>query len=239
MKSLLRYRSVVGVISVLSGLLAAWCMVVGADAVEYNFDAFSDPVLVLQYAHNYKAAYWFLLLDLAGYYLLLLPVILYLHKQYEYRSPWNTLFTYSGLAYVTVGAIGAAMLAATWPPLMQDYLAAPEAQKATIAVVFKAVTLLVTGGLWNILEVLFAAVWWIGVGSLLYSERKALGVVTIITGISTLLDSMGNIFSAPMLAETGLNLYLVLGIVWPVWIGIFLVRKTQQEGLYTAARRTE
>jgi hypothetical protein len=225
MKYFNNYDFMVGAITLLSGILALACIIAGAMAVEYDFDAFTNPVLVLDYAQNYRLAELFLYLDMFGYYLLLLPVIFYLHKQYKYGSPWINLFTFSGLAYVLTGATGAAMLAAFWPGLMQDYLLPANENNAVLIEIFKAITLLVTKGFWNMLEVIFAAVWWIGTGRLLYKEKRILGVVTIAAGIFTLADAIGNIAGYPLLAETGLNFYLLLGIAWPVYIGIVLIRK--------------
>jgi hypothetical protein len=53
-----------------------------------------------------------------------------------------------------------------------------------------------------------------------------LGRLTIITGVSTLLDATGNMTGVHILSEIGLNLYILLGIIWPVVIGISLIRKT-------------
>ncbi|HEX2616547.1 MAG TPA: hypothetical protein VHL57_03340 [Flavobacteriales bacterium] len=219
-----RYRAILGGITLLSGLLAAACIAVGAIAVEGDFAAFSDPVRTLMHAHNHVAAYWFNILDLFGYYLLLLPLLFHLHQLYKYRSPWVPLLTFSGAAYVLVGAIGAAILAATWPALMQDHLVAAVADQHAISTAFETITLAVTKGLWNILEVLFAATWWMGMGLLLRSASPALGWLTFATGISTLLDAIGNLFDLPLVAEIGLNLYLVLGIIWPIAMGIWLLR---------------
>ncbi|MCB0534098.1 MAG: hypothetical protein H6574_24275 [Lewinellaceae bacterium] len=226
MKQLSDYRFTVGILSVLAGILALACIWVGTLAVEFNFDAFSDPVLTLQYAHNHALAKWFNLLDLFGYYLLLLPLVFYFHQQYKYRSPWMPLITFSGAAYALVGALGAAILTALWPEQMKDYLTASPEEKQLISTIFSTTTLLVTKGMWNILEVLFAAVWWIGLGRLLWSERKTIGLITMAAGISTLLDALGNIFEILPLSELGMNIYLVLGIVWPVVIGISLMRKS-------------
>lgn len=219
-----RYRNTIGLITILSGLLAAACIMVGALAVENDFAAFSDPVRTLLHAHNHALAYWFNVLDLFGYYLLLLPVIFHLHQLLKYRSPWTPLLTFSGAAYVLVGAIGASILAAVWPPLMQDHLAATGAEQHTIALAFQTITLAVTRGLWNMLEVLFGATWWIGIGWLLRSASRPIAWLTIATGLSTLLDAIGNLFFLPTLAEIGLNLYLVLAIIWPIAIGIWLMR---------------
>lgn len=224
MKKIFNYKKIVGIITITTGVVAAACILVGAIAVDYNFDAFSDPTLLLQYAHNSKAAYWFLLLDMAGYYLLLLPVIFYLHKQYKYQSPWVPLLTFSGLGYVLVGAIGAAILAATWPQLMQ-YSLTPGADQQTVSLVFNTLTLIVTKGLWNILEVFFAALWWIGFGILFRRDHKTIGLLSIIAGIACLLDSVGTIAGWNMMAEIGVNIYLLMGIIWPVVLGIYTIRK--------------
>ena len=224
MKLFSDYRFVVGLISLLSGFIALACIVVGAMAVEYNFDAFSDPVLTLQYAHNYGLAKWFNLLDLFGYYLLLLPLVFYFHQQYKHRSPWMQLFTFSGASYVLTGALGAAILAALWPEQMKDHLIGDNPE-LTIPL-FKTTTLLVTKGIWNILEVIFAAVWWIGLGKLLFQDHKIIGVLTMITGISALLDAAGNIFDVRTLSDLGMNGYLFMGILWPGIVGISLIRKS-------------
>lgn len=221
-----RYRNTIGLITILSGLLAAACIIVGAMAVENDFAAFSDPTRTLLHAHNQVLAYWFNILDLFGYYLLLLPLIFHLHQLLKYRSPWMPLITFSGAAYVLVGAIGASVLAAVWPSLMMDHLSAGPADQSAITAAFKTMTLAVTKGLWNILEVIFAAVWWIGTGLLLRSASRPIAWLTIATGLSTLLDAIGNLLGLHLIAEISLNLYLVLAIIWPITIGIRLMRGT-------------
>lgn len=226
MRHLANYRSIVALLTLLSGLLSLACLWVGALAMEYNFEAFSDPVLTLHYSHHYELAKWFNLLDMFGYYLLLLPCVFYFHQQYKFHSPWMPLISFSGLSYVLVGAIGAAILAALWPEQMKQHLASGS-ENATVALsLFQTTTLLVTKGLWNILEVLFASVWWIGLGLILWKEHKAIGIVTVLAGLSSFLDASGNMLEVKWLSDIGLNVYLLLGIVWPLLIGLFLLRQS-------------
>ncbi len=229
MENTSNYKRILGFITLAAGCAAAACMYFAAITVEYHFEVFSEPTLLLQFAHNYKSAYWFLLSDMAGYYLLLLPAIFYLHQQYKYRSPWVPLLSFSGLAYVLTGAIGAAVLAATWPGLMEQYTSAPEADKQSITLIFNTITLAVTKGLWNILEVIFAGAWWIGFGVLLRRDYKILGLLSIVAGAACLLDSFGTIIDAPIIAEIGVNVYLLAGIVWPTMLGVHLIRKSNTE----------
>lgn len=223
------YRFMIGSITILSGLIALSCLIVGAMAVEFNFDAFADPMKALNYADNASMARAFMILDMIGYYLLLLPVAFFLNQQYKFRSPWTPLYTFTGVAYVLVGSIGAAILAAVWPELMNEHVRADSMTKELIALQFQVSTIAVTKGLWNILEVLFASVWWIGMGSLLYQDNKAVGILSIVTGVSALTDGMANIVGLQGAAELSLNVYLVLGIVWPVAIGIFILKKQHHE----------
>lgn len=219
------YTRAVGLTTIASGLLAAACLVVGVLAVDGDMDAFADPLRTLQHAQNHRLAYWFNILDLFGYYLLLVPVILHLHSLYRFRSPWVPLFTFSGLAYALIGAVGAVVLAVLWPELMQQHLVAAPDERPMIELVFKASTVAVVDGLWNILEVLFAGVWWIGIGLLLRSASAFAGYGAIVAGVACVLDAKGNMIGWPLLSEIGLNIYLLMGIVWPIIIGVWLMRR--------------
>ncbi|HSK14345.1 MAG TPA: hypothetical protein VK907_14085 [Phnomibacter sp.] len=218
------YQRTVGLLTILAGLLSAACLLVGAIAVEFNFDAFSHPLLVLNYAHHYREAYWFLILDMFGYYLLLLPAIFYLHHRFKFHSPWVPLLTFCGVAYVLTGALGSAMLAATWPHMMQQYLGATGMDAEPIARLFEVATLTVTQGMWNLLEVVYAAVWWIGFGILMYRQYRWTATVGMLTGVACFIDHVGNLLAIGWLADAGLNLYLALSIVWPIMLGIRLMR---------------
>ncbi len=214
----------VGLITILSAFLALGCMLAGLLAVEFDFDAFSNPTTLLRFAHRHEYAKWFALLDMLGYYLLLVPVIFYLHERMRGKTPWANVITFSGLAYVLIGAIGAAILAAVWPLQMKAYLLAGPEQRALLQSTFESITWAVNDGLWNMLETLLSGVWWVGVGMAVRGNFKALGWTTIILGLSTFADSIGNMLGWKMLAEIGLNLYLVLAIIWPLWIGVLIYR---------------
>ncbi len=224
MKTTTSYQRLTGLLTLLSAVLALGSMVLGSFAVEFNFDAFSDPTLLLNYSSHYEAGKWSMLLDMLGYYLLLLPVIFYLHEQLRQKTPWANVFTFGGLAYVLVGAIGAAILASVWPQQMQRYLTADAVRQAALQSDLENVSWIVYGGMWNILEVLLCGVWWVGVGFALKNDFRALGLTTILLGAATLLDGAGNMLGLKAVAEAGLNLYLVLAIVWAAWVGWLIYR---------------
>jgi hypothetical protein len=53
-------------------------------------------------------------------------------------------------------------------------------------------------------------------------------VVSIILGISALLDSFGFMLNIDAVASLGLNIFLVLVPIWTLWLGIDLLRKPVQ-----------
>ncbi|HEX2533506.1 MAG TPA: hypothetical protein VHK69_07215 [Chitinophagaceae bacterium] len=224
-----------------AALLAAACLGTGAIAVDFHFEAFSDPLLALQYAHRHEWMYWFYIFDLWGYYLLLLPVLLLMHQRYRFHHPWMPLVTFSGAAYILGGAMGAAQLAAQWPPLMQAYPGASAGGKEVLEQLFAFSTRGVVDGLWNSLGMLLGGVWWLGLGRLLYRDARALGLLTLMLGASCLLDGFGQQFRLPALAAIGLNIYLVAHIVWAAALAVSLARnaRTEQPAVPSGALRPE
>ncbi|QHT69615.1 hypothetical protein GXP67_24685 [Rhodocytophaga rosea] len=218
------FEKQVGIISIVSGILCLACLLLGMIVVEFNIDLFSSPTQLLAVSHQYAYAKWFCILDMFGYYLMLLPAIFYLHQLLKKQTQWHMLLTFCGLSYVLVGAIGAAILAVVWPHLMKEYLAASSSEQEMISVAFKSITVLVNDGLWNMLEVVVAGVWWVGTGLVLYPAFRHFGFISILTGICCLLDGLGNILEWKLLAEIGLNGYLFLAIIWPMWLGKLLLK---------------
>lgn len=218
------YTRTTGLITILSAILAFGSMLFGALAVDWQLDKFSNPTGLLEFSNHHEIAKWAMLLDLFGYYLLLLPAIFYLHEYVLGQSPWANLLSFCGLSYVLIGAIGAAILASVWPTLMQQYVTVGAESKVILKAEMQNITAIVYGGMWNILEEIVAGVWWVGVGLALRGSSRPLGSLTVVLGISCLLDSLGNMTGVNVLADIGLNLYLVLAIIWPVWVGILIYK---------------
>jgi len=168
---------------------------------------------------------WSWLADLLGYYLLLVPAAFLIHFWLKNKNPyWMPILTFCGLAYIFAGSVGAVILAKTWPELISGYAGATGAMKEVYRILFFNSAQTVYGGIWGYLEYLLAGVWWIGVGCTLKSERKALGIVTIILGVFTLTAVMGEVFTLQYVALAGLLVYLLLAPVWAFWLGISLLR---------------
>ena len=168
---------------------------------------------------------WSWLADMMGYYLLLVPAIFLLHYWLKNKNPyWMSIFTFCGLAYVLSGSIGAAILAKTWPTLISGYANANEGAKEMYSIVFTNTTEMVYGGIWGYLEFLLAGIWWIGVGFTMKSERKLLGIATMILGLFTLAATLGDVFGLIFIALTGLIVTLLFAPIWAVWLGVTILR---------------
>jgi Domain of unknown function (DUF4386) len=221
------FQRFAAVSAIVSFLLAVASNVLQGIAVNFNSEVFTNPALMLSIGANGASLMrWGLILDMLGYYLPLLPVALFLQRWCGSRSPtWVRFYTICGSGYILIGAVGAATLAAVHPPLITAYAQASAGQRAALETVFITLWNMVYGGLWNILGELLAGIWFLGIGLQLRSERRIFGVVSIILGISALLDSLGMILSVGAVASLGLYIYLALAPIWALWLGIDLLRK--------------
>jgi len=218
-------RRALGWITVLSGVLALACMALGLHAAQYDFDAFADPLRLLDKTGvDLRSLRAFMVLDMLGFYLLLAPIVLASHRFLRERTPWASTLTASGLAYVLIGAMGAAILAAAWPSILASHSVAAPEEALLLRSNFALFTQLVYDGLWNTLEVLLVGIWWCGLGLALWPRSRGFAVLTLLTGAFPLLDGMAGMFALAPLHEAMLTGYLVMSIVWPIVLGVMLLR---------------
>jgi hypothetical protein len=224
--NLLNQQKKIGVITVLSGLLALASLIAVLIAVNFNSDILSDPLLILStQGISATAVRWSMILDMFGYYLLLLPVIYLLNDWMKERSSWSNLVTFCGIAYVLIGSLGASVLAVVWPKIIAGYTLANVAEQQILKANFSLINDMVYGGMWNLLEMTFSATWWIFIGlRLLNNKFKFIGWLSLIAGIFCLGDATSGVFLIGWLHELSLNAYLLFSIIWTIAIGIFLIK---------------
>ena len=198
--------------------------------VNFNSEFPINPVSFLSVgANGANLLRWGLILDMLGYYLPLLPIALFIQHWLKAKNPiWMHFYTTCGLGYILIGATGAVALAVVQPPLINEYAQASAEQRLVLETVFGAIWNIIYSGLWNILGELLIGIWFLGIGLLLRSERRALGLVAMIVGISGLLDSLGNMLGIDGLALLGLSVYIILAPIWTLWFGIDILRKPLQ-----------
>lgn len=130
--------------AIISFPLALGSIVVSVMAVHFNMDASTNLAFWLSWlsvgADGARLLRWGLILDMFSYYLPLLPVALFLWRWLRSRNPdWVLFYTSCGLGYILIGAIGAVILAAVHPPLINAYAQASVEQRPVIETVFSAI----------------------------------------------------------------------------------------------------
>jgi hypothetical protein len=193
---------------------------------DLDLAAASDPVEALNLRADQSAMLrWGLILDLFGYYLLLLPLTLAL-RQWTRRetSQWMALATICGIAYVMIGAIGAAGLAAVVPTLIDQHGLATSEVRSAIEVGFVLINDFVVQGLWNTLEVLLLGVWAGVVGAVMLRERRGLAFVSLALAAAAVLDGTAHIFALSAVSDVALSAYLLLAPTWALWLGLAIIR---------------
>jgi len=220
------FQRLAAVTSILATLLACGSIGFQAVVLSVNVDPFSNPTSLLGSGANGATLFrWGMILDMFGYYLLLAPLALLVWSRLKPRGMnLITLYTFCGLAYMLIGAIGAATLAAISPPLIEGYGQASAQQRQVYEVVFSGFLNVVYVGLWNLLESSLGGIWWLGIGLLLRREQPALGIFTIVLGIFALLDALGRILNIQIIYTVGLAGVLLLIPIWTLWFGIDLLR---------------
>src|SRR6266568_1653200 len=219
------FQRLAAVTSILATLLACGSIGFQAVVLSVNVDPFSNPTSLLGSGANGATLFrWGMILDMFGYYLLLAPLALLVWSRLKPRGMnLITLFTFCGLAYMFIGAIGATTLAAISPPLIEGYGQASAQQRQVYEVVFSGFLNVVYVGLWNLLESSLGGIWWLGIGLLLRREQPALGIFTIVLGIFALLDALGRILNIQIIYTVGLAGVLLLIPIWSLWFGIDLL----------------
>jgi hypothetical protein len=223
------FQRLAAVTSILATVLAFGSIGVQAVVLGVTADPFSHPTSILGSGANGANLFrWGMILDMFGYYLLLAPLALLLWSILKPKGMnLITLFTFCGLAYMLIGALGAATLAAISPPLIEGYGQASVQQRQMYEVVFSGFINLVYVGLWNLLESSLGGIWWLGIGLLLRREHPPLGLFTTVLGIFALLDALGRILNVQIIYTVGLAGVLLLIPIWTLWFGIHLLRSKQ------------
>ena len=223
------FRRVAALAAITSLPLALGNLIAMLAAVHFDLNGMTNPLVLLHAGQSAAPLWrWGMILDVFGYYLPIVPLILLLRSSLRRRSPnWIDLFALCLLAYCLIGAIGGVVLATSVPTLISDYAVTPGGgHQATLQTVFTGYTDGIYRGMWNLLEEFLAGIGWIGFGLVLRSERGRLGLVTIMLGVACLVDAIGTTLNIDAIASTGLTVYLFLAPVWACWIGIRLLRES-------------
>ena len=196
-------------------------------AVDFNTDFMSNPAGLITIGVPASETFrWGSILELGAPTLLLVPAAFYLWYWLKPRAPkLVTLYTFFGLTSLLLAAIGSLLRATLYPSLMNAYSQASEIQRDVLMVIFQGITNFNFEGLYA-LDLVFSGIWWLGIGPLLRSDRRILGTVTTILGITYLLAGAGWLLRFGPLAR--LENAFVFVPFWTMWLGIVIWRNPEK-----------
>jgi hypothetical protein len=223
------FKRIAAISAILAAPVALANTIVLLMAVNFDTEFMSNPAgLITIGAPASKTFRWGEILGLGAPTLLLVPAALYLWYWLKPRAHrLVTLYTFFGLASLLLSATGSLLRATLYPPLMNAYSLASENQRDVLMVIFQGITDFNFEGLWA-LELIFGGIWWLGIGPLLRSERRILGIVTMILGIVYLVAGAGWLLRVGPLARLE-NVFFFVPF-WTVWLGIVIWRNPEKSG---------
>ena len=198
-------------------------------AFQFRLDWFRDPIRILGAGPTSAELFrWASVLDLIGYYLAT-GVLAYV--LWQWLRPRNPLVAdLSALAaggYVLAGGIGAAALAMVGPMLMHRYTDAAPADQAVIAVQFAVLLELVWRAIWQLLDGIFMAGWWLGIALLVRADRPGLSRLSLALAAAAVVGVGANIIGLGLVRDVMLGITFALWTAWWIWLLVLLLRSKE------------
>lgn len=223
------FRRIAAITLILAGALNLAASALATAAVDFNMELLANPTAMLTAGLEPGAIdlfRWSEVLGVFGYCLLLVPATLYLWYWLSPKKPkMVTLYTVLGLIAIVLCVIESAVRASIWPPIMAAYPQALGTQREVLQVVFGAMTDFAFESMYAVNSIL-GGLWLLGMGLILRSEQRILGIVTAIMGAAVLLAGIGWITRVDPLAR--LELFYFIQPFWAVWLGIVIWRQTEK-----------
>ena len=195
-------------------------------AFQFRLDWFREPTQVLGAGSaSAELLRWAAVLDLIGYYL---ATAVLAYVLWQWLRPRNPLIAdLSALAaggYVLAGAIGAVALAMVGPMLMHRYTEAAAPEQAMIAVQFAALLELVWRAIWQVLDGILVAAWWLGIGLLVRADRPGLSRLSLALATAAVVGVAANLIGLGLVRDVMLGITFALWTAWWIWLLALLLR---------------
>jgi hypothetical protein len=167
---------------------------------------------------------WTYIADLFGYYLLPIPLFLFLSRVAGIRrgESLGRLAAMGGLAYAAIGAGGAVVLALVSPGLIRDATGG-QPDPAGAAAVFATITEVVHRGLWQTLELVPAGVWFAVAAVVVRREDMAGAGAALLLAVLSLVTAVATTIGLVPLAFAALSPWLLLFPLLMGWMGARLL----------------
>jgi hypothetical protein len=204
-------------------------------AFQFRLDRFLEPTLIIGAgAIPAELLRWAAVLDLFGYYLATAVLAYVLWRQLRPRNPLIAdLSTTAAVGYALAGGVGAAVIAMVAPTLMHAYTDATAAGQVLIAAQFATVLQVVWRAIWQFLDAILLAAWWLGIGRLLHQDHLRLSRLSLALAAAATVGAAANIAELNLLRDVLLGLLFTLWTAW--WISLLVVFARQAQTASTTA----
>jgi len=195
-------------------------------AFQLRTDWFADPAqLVGAGPTSAELLRWAAGVDLVSYYLPIAVIAYVLWRALRPRSPMVAdLSSLAACGYVVAGGVGASALAVVGPMLMNDY-AAPGADKASIEVAFSVLTETVYRAIWQFLDPLLLAAWWLGIGLLIRADQPRLALLSFGLAAAAAIGAALTLLGLSLARDALLGIFFIGWMTWSVWLLVLLWRR--------------
>ena len=192
-------------------------------AFRFRLDWFLEPTRVLAAgAGSAELLRWAAVLDLLGYYLATAVLAYILWRHLRPRNPLVAdLSTIAAVGYAVAGGAGAAVLAMVAPMLMHDFSSGAAADQTVIAAQFKTLVEVVFRAIWQFLDAILLAAWWLGIGWLVRRDRPLLSRLSMVLAVGAAAGGIANVAGLNLVRDVLLGVLFTLWTAW--WIALLVV----------------
>ena len=197
-------------------------------AFQFRLDWFLEPRRMLGAgATSAELLRWAAALDLIGYYLASAVLAYVLWRRLRPRNPvLADLATLAALAYSLAGGAGAAVLALVGPMLMSDFTAAGNpTEQAMIAAQFGLLFEVVWRSIWQFLDGILIAAWWLGIGLLVRHDYPGLSRLSLALAAAAAIGVIFNVIGLDLARDVSLGAVFTMWTAWWIWLLRLFLRR--------------
>jgi hypothetical protein len=198
-------------------------------AFRFRLDWFLDPRLLIGGGPvSAELLRWAAVLDLLGYYLATGVLAYVLWRLLRLRdSVLADLTAIAATGFTLIGGAGAAVLALVGPMLIHAFSAATPASRDAFSADFALLLEVVWRSIWQLLDGLLLAAWWVGLGALVRRDHYRLSVLSFALGTAALIGVAANVVGIAILRDLSLGVVFSLWTAWWLWLLLLFVRRSQ------------
>jgi len=197
-------------------------------AFQFRSDWFLEPTRILGAgATSAGLLRWAAVLDLIGYYLATAVLAYVLWRLLRHRNPAVAdLATMAAIGYALIGGAGAAVLALVGPMLMNSHATATSpAEQEIIAAQFAVLFEVVWRAIWQFLDGILMAAWWLGIGVLIRVDHAGLSRLSYVLAATAAVFSVLNALGIGLARDAALGVVFALWTAWWVWLLVLFTRR--------------